>query len=253
MPAQEAIEKAIELLRRSRSTIALTGAGISTPSGIPDFRSPTSGMWQNANPLEVASLASFLRRPQAFYDWIYPLAEVTLRALPNPAHFALAALEAFGPLTGVVTQNIDALHTHAGSKQVYEVHGHLREVHCVQCQRVDSAESYLTRFIHDKTMPRCTACGGFIKPRVILFGEQPPRLTMRRAEDAVRHADLILVAGTSLEVFPVAALPALAQRTGARLIIVNYEPTHMDHAADVVIHDDVATVLPALARAFEDG
>lgn len=250
MSAHDPIERAIALLRASRNAVALTGAGISTPSGIPDFRTPGNGAWEDTDPLEVASITAFRRRPELFYRWIHPLAALALNAQPNPAHYALADLERHGPLRGIVTQNIDLLHSRAGSQTVYEVHDHLREVHCLRCQRVDSAESYLRQFVTTRALPLCPTCGAVLKPRIVLYGEMLPLNVLRRAERAVSECDLLIVAGSSLEVMPAAGLPALARRYGARLIIINYGPTHMDDDADVIIRADVADALPQLAAPF---
>lgn len=251
MKFQEKISQAVDLLHRSEHTVALTGAGISTPSGIPDFRSPESGLWNNVDSLQVASIYAFRRRPQAFYDWIRPLAQLTLEAQPNPAHEALATLEAHGPVESVVTQNIDMLHGRAGSRVVLEVHGHLREVTCIDCYGVYPSGEYLKAFVVDGEVPRCRDCGGVIKPNVILFGEQLPVRVMNAARKEARRCDLMLVAGSSLTVAPAGDLPLLALQHGARLIIVNKEPTHVDDQADVVIPGDVVDVLPALAAPFQ--
>ncbi|MCI0578435.1 MAG: NAD-dependent deacylase [Chloroflexi bacterium] len=246
----ELIKRAQALLLRSSHAVALTGAGISTPSGIPDFRSANSGLWNQADPLEVASIYAFRRRPQDFYDWIHPLAKLTLEAQPNAAHLALAQLERHGPLRAVVTQNIDMLHTRAGSRNIYEAHGHLREVTCLRCYNVYQAGPYLSEFIDTGHVPHCEQCGGVLKPNVILFGEQLPVQVLNEAKKHSRACDVMLVAGSSLEVAPVGDLPFLAAEAGAHLIIVNYEPTHIDHLAEVVIHADVVQVLPQLAAPF---
>ena len=138
---------AINLLRRARYTVALTGAGISTRSGIPDFRSPKSGLWERYNPAEVASIYGFRHDPRRFYDWIRPLARIILEAQPNAAHIALARLEAIGKLQALITQNIDMLHTRAGSRTVYELHGHLREVTCIHCFAVYPAQPLIHKFL----------------------------------------------------------------------------------------------------------
>jgi NAD-dependent deacetylase len=243
------IAKAQELLLNARCAVALTGAGVSTPSGIPDFRSPDSGLWKQVNPLEVASIYAFRQRPQDFYDWIYPLTELTLAAEPNPAHVALAQLEAFGPLEAVITQNIDMLHTQAGSETVLEIHGHMRELTCLRCYEIVPSVEILAKFLETGDTPHCE-CGGVLKPNVILFGEQLPVRTLNRAKKLVRECDLLLVAGSSLEVAPAGDLPLLAQETGSRLIIVNHQVTHAEPLADVVIHADVVDVLPQLAAPF---
>jgi NAD-dependent deacetylase len=203
--------------------------------------------------MEVASLNGFLRQPQAFYDWIYPLAKLTAAAQPNAAHRALAQLEAGGRLQCVITQNIDMLHSKAGSRIVYEVHGHLREMTCMQCQRVVAGEPVIQTFLQTAVMPHCELCAGVLKPNVILFGENLPHGVMVETERHVAQCDLMLVAGSSLEVMPVCNLPWEAKRHGARLIIVNFEETYADELADVVIRADVAEVLPRLAVALATG
>lgn len=245
------IDAAIELLTAARRVAALTGAGISTPSGIPDFRSPDSGLWETLDDvLEVASIFAFRKRPQAFYDWIRPLAGIIATAEPNPAHLALATLERHGPLAGVITQNIDLLHSKAGSSTVYEVHGHMRELICVACHYIVPSQDRLARFLEYGELPACQRCHNIMKPNVVLFGELLPRQAMKAAEQLAQTCDVMIVAGSSLEVAPAGDLPALAHRSGARLIIVNYMPTHLDDLADVVIREDVAEVLPRLTAPF---
>jgi NAD-dependent deacetylase len=244
------VERAQELLLSARHAVALTGAGISTPSGIPDFRSPASGLWQHADPMQVASLFAFQQRPQDFYDWIHPLAEVTLAARPNAAHYALAQMESHGPLRAVITQNIDMLHSKAGSERIIEIHGHLREMTCLRCYEIVPATAIFQQFLVTGEVPRCH-CGGVLKPNVILFGEQLPVRAMQASKRETIQSDLMLVAGSSLEVAPAGDLPLLARQTGARLIIVNLEPTHVDEMADVVIRADVVEILPRLAAPFQ--
>jgi len=173
------------------------------------------------------------------------------RAQPNAAHQALAKLEALGVIRTIITQNIDMLHSKAGSRLVLEAHGHLREATCGQCFTIYPTELFLETFIATGEIPRCPACGGILKPNVILYGEQLPIAVLREAEQAARISDVMLIAGTSLEVAPVSELPALALAHGARLIIVNNDETHMDRQASVVIRGDVATALPGLLRLVE--
>jgi len=244
--------QAAGLLAKSKYAVALTGAGISTPSGIPDFRSPDSGLWNNADPFESASIYAFRRRPQHFYDWIHPLARLIIEAQPNAAHFALAQLEARGILKGVVTQNVDMLHGRAGSTIVHEIHGHLREVTCMRCYSIYAAAGYLEDFVDSGQVPYCQACGGVLKPNVILIGEQLPVSVVNNARRQIRDCDLMLIAGSSLEMAPAGDLPLLALETGARIIIINFEPTHIDNTADVVIRGDVVDVLPELAARLLD-
>lgn len=250
MSCEPLIERAIDLLRASRHAVALTGAGVSTRSGIPDFRTPDSGLWNYVDPLEVASIESFRAHPERFYAWLHAVASKAIHALPNPAHVALAQLEQFGPLQSVITQNIDALHTRAGSKTVFELHGTLRRATCMQCQSSHDARSLFDEFIETGVAPRCPRCDGVLKPDVILYGENLPWRTLVAAQKSVQHCDVLLVAGSSLQVTPSADLPLIAKRGGAKLIVVNYTPTFADTFADVVIHDDVAEILPLLAEPF---
>jgi NAD-dependent deacetylase len=248
----EQVQVAAQLLASARTAVALTGAGISTPSGIPDFRSPKSGLWEGINPLTVASIYGFRQDPEAFYNWIYPLADLTINARPNPAHYAIAELEAQNRLKGVITQNIDMLHTRAGSKVIHELHGQLREATCIHCFTVYLAEPMIQQFLRDRKVPRCPNCGDIIKPNVILFGEQLPIRPLLAAQDLMRKADLILIVGTSLEVAPASDLPMLALRNGAKIVIVNLESTHLDNVAAVVIHGDAANVLPMIVQKMEN-
>lgn len=245
----EAIARAASLLRASRYAIALTGAGSSTPSGIPDFRSPESGMWSRFDPMEVASLRSFRRDPNRFYAWIRPMIQRLMTAEPNPAHRALAKMEADGYLKAVITQNIDDLHQKAGSQEVLELHGHMREATCLRCYQATPTTQLLGAFLQDSELPLCEACGGLMKPNVVLFGEQLPAQEVARAMAHVRRADLMLVVGSSLLVAPASQLPLLVYEQAGALIVVNLSKTYLDDVADVLIHGDVADVLPRIATA----
>lgn len=245
------IQVAASLIREARCVVAFTGAGISTPSGIPDFRSADSGLWEHVDPMAVASISGFRQDPAAFYQWVRPLASLTMRAEPNAAHLALVHLEQHHHLDSIITQNIDMLHTRAGSQKVYELHGHMREATCVHCFKVYPAEPYIRQYMIDCVVPRCAACGGVLKPNVILFGEQLPVREFQKAQDAARRCDLMIIVGSSLEVAPASDLPLLARRSGAKIIILNKEPTHLDSIAEVVIHDDAATSLPSILDLLE--
>ncbi len=240
------ILQAAQLIQKANHTVAFTGAGISTPSGIPDFRSKGSGLWEFYDPMEVASLSAFRYDPDKFYKWIQPLALTMIEAEPNPAHIALARLEEAGLLAGVVTQNIDDLHRRAGSEIVFEVHGHLREATCVSCYSCHPTEGFIETFIKTGETPHCSDCGGVLKPNTVLFGEQLPYDVFCGAADLLSQSDLILIAGSSLEMVPVASLPVGPLNTGARLIIFNHYPTYLDERADVIFRQDVAVVLPRL-------
>ena len=245
----ERIAQAAALWQPAHSVVALTGAGMSTGSGIPDFRGPQSGLWTGTDPMRVASLETFRYHPEAFFAWVRPLAGQVRRAEPNAAHRALAALEARGQLHTVITQNIDELHLRAGSRHVLEIHGSLHTATCVRCRRIWPGAERLERFVDDGSLPYCPECGGLLKPDVTLMGEELSVGVLRDARQAARQCDLMIVAGSSLEVMPAGGLPVEAMNQGAQLIIINQEPTYLDERANVVIHADVTQVLPALAAA----
>jgi NAD-dependent deacetylase len=244
----EATHLAAKLIKDSHNTITLTGAGISTPSGIPDFRSPESGLWRRVEPMDVASLSTFRHNPEQFYKWFQPLAALVLSARPNAAHTALAKLQAAGFISTIITQNIDGLHTRAGAENVLEVHGSLNTLSCTNCYLQVQSSTVMDEYIHYCTIPLCPACGSVLKPNIILYEEQLPVATWKEAEAACRNCDLMLVAGTSLEVMPSARLPVEAMDHGARLVIINNAETFMDVRANAVIHADVAEVLPQIMR-----
>jgi NAD-dependent deacetylase len=248
------IDLAARLIRfvGSGNVVAFTGAGISTDSGIPDFRSPESGVWTHVDALAVASIYGFRRDPEQFYKWVRSVAATTRDAAPNPAHHALARLESLGWLRAIITQNIDALHSRAGSKRIFELHGNLRGATCISCYQGFDGEPIMAKFLRDGLMPRCTTCGGVLKPNVILFGEQLPVRELQGAQEAVKQCRLMLIVGSSLEVAPANELPNIAKRFGAKLVIVNLEPTPADHQADVVIRGRAAEALPAIVTRLEE-
>jgi NAD-dependent deacetylase len=245
---QSAIQFAADLFRGAKRAVALTGAGLSTPSGIPDFRSEGKGLWSHDEPMEVASLSTFRTAPERFFQWFRPLASQIFNALPNPAHQALAELERAGRLQAVITQNIDVLHQKAGSQRVIEMHGTLRTLSCTQCFRQVESTPYMKPFSEQGVMPHCPHCGALLKPDVILFGEQLPQKAWYAAQQEARQCDLMVVVGSSLEVLPVAGLPIQALDRGAHLIILNNTPTYLNVRADVTILEDVADILPAIAE-----
>jgi NAD-dependent deacetylase len=248
LASSAAIEDAAVLIRKAKRAVVLTGAGISTPSGIPDFRSEGTGLWSRDEPLEVASLTTFRTAPERFFNWFQPLASCIFNARPNAAHLALAEFERSGHLRTIITQNIDALHQKAGSQHVIEMHGTLQTVTCANCFKQFEAAPFLQPYIETGKIPQCLSCNGTLKPNVILFGEQLPQSAWYEAQRAARQCDLMVVAGSSLEVLPVAGLPMQALDRGAHLIIINNTPTYLNVRADVVILDDVATTIPEIAK-----
>ena len=238
------------LISESRSTVALTGAGISVPSGIPDFRTPGTGLWENVDPMEVAHIDAFRRDPERFWSFYRPRFEMLGEKQPNAAHWALAQLEAEGLLDGVVTQNVDRLHRVAGSKRLIEVHGSIDTSSCTACQASYPLESVDALFTNG--VAHCSSCDGPIKPDVVLFGELLPEDAMREAQSLAEGCDLMLCVGSSLEVYPVAGLPQIALEAGAKLAIVTQGPTPYDSEAEVKLDGDVVdemtATLASLAR-----
>lgn len=241
-------QQAASLLKSAKHAVALTGAGVSTPSGIPDFRSPGSGLWEHSDPMSVASIWGFIEHPEGFYDWVRPLTSLMFNARPNAAHVALAELEGLGILHAVITQNIDNLHQNAGSKRVLEVHGHMREATCVRCYHLVPGQPLMEKFLADGLVPACEVCGGVMKPNVVLFGEMLPVSVMYEAEQESKTCDVMLIAGSSLEVAPAADLPLVAIKNGAKLLIINNTPTMADSYAAVVLREDVAVAIPRIVE-----
>ncbi len=250
---QTNIDFAADLFRQSKHAVVLTGAGLSTPSGIPDFRSTGTGLWSRDEPLEVASLTTFRTAPEKFYEWFRPLASQIFFARPNPAHYALADLEKAGRLHSIITQNIDVLHQKAGAQNVIEMHGTMQTLTCTQCYHKVDAELYLASFADKGVIPHCPKCAQILKPDVILFGEQLPQAAWFKAQRVARQCDLMVVIGSSLEVLPVAGLPMQALDRGAHLIIINNTQTYLNVRADVAILEDVATIIPAIAERVLNG
>ena len=239
-----------DLLRGSKRAVALTGAGVSVPSGIPDFRSPGTGLWENVNPMEVAHIDAFRRDPDRFWTF-YGQRFATLRdKRPNAAHRALAELERRGLLRAVITQNIDRLHSAAGSRAVVEVHGSIEWSVCVRCGARVGLERVLELLGRDAGAPACEGCGRALKPDVVLFGELLPEAAMARAQELAAEADLLLCVGSSLEVYPVAALPELTLASGGRLAIVTQGSTSYDARAAARLKGDVAEELDAVMAAL---
>jgi NAD-dependent deacetylase len=236
-------DRLAELIRSARSVVALTGAGISVPSGIPDFRSPGSGLWANVDPMEVAHISAWRRDPERFWSF-YGQRFATLEGKrPNRAHEVLAELD-----VPVITQNIDGLHAAAGSQDVIEVHGSIATASCLTCgARYPLAETR-ARLERDG-LPRCD-CGEPLKPDVVLFGELLDEAAMSRASALAGAADLLLCIGSSLEVWPVAELPEITLTGGGRIAIVTQSATPYDHRAAVRLNGDVVDELQAVLAAL---
>jgi NAD-dependent deacetylase len=238
-----------ELIRESRCTVALTGAGISVPSGIPDFRTPGEGIWEKVDPMEVAHIDAFRRDPARFWGFYRQRLQMLGEKEPNGAHAALAELERGGRLDAVITQNIDGLHQAGGSERVIEVHGSIRTASCQSCgTRFDTTD--IEGLFNEDGAAVCSSCGGFVKPDVVLFGELLPAEAMGEAEALAERAELMLCIGSSLEVFPVAGLPSLTMGSGGGLAIITKGPTPFDANARVRMDGDVVADLEAVLAAL---
>jgi NAD-dependent deacetylase len=239
--------KLAELVREADHVVALTGAGISVPSGIPDFRSPGTGLWENVNPMEVAHIDVFRRDPRRFWAFYGERFQTLDDKQPNRAHEVLAELERAGILDAVITQNIDRLHERAGSRELVEVHGTIAHSSCLRCGARYPLDDVRSRHAADPHgVPRCD-CGEPLKPDVVLFGEYLPADAMAEADRLAATADLMLCIGSSLEVYPVAELPLRTLAGGGRIAILTKGPTPLDDHAAVRLRGDIVAELEALA------
>lgn len=247
MKYAEQIERAAELIRQSKNFYGLTGAGMSTESGIPDFRTPGTGLWEKIDPIKTSSVDVLYNNPRLFYEVGFArFASITM-AEPNEGHFALARLERMGYLKGLVTQNIDGLHVKAGSRKIWEVHGHLRSGYCTGCKKRYPFETLVHQVELKRIPPVCHNCFAMLRPDVVLFGDSMPATFFDAECTLSAGCDLLLVAGSSLVVYPVASLPRLA----GKLIIVNLEPTDYDDAAEIVIREKCGKVLSGLVQKLQ--
>ena len=246
---EDAVGRLAELVRQRPPCVVLTGAGISTESGIPDFRSPT-GIWAEYDPMEYATISAFRRDPAKVWELYALRFDVVTRATPNAGHRALAELEERGLVRAVITQNVDTLHERAGSREVVEVHGSIREAQCLSCgERVPLAR--VVELVREHGAPPCQTCGAIVKPGVVMFGELLPTEAIDRAFELARTAGLLLVVGSSLEVHPVAGLPQTTLAAGGELAIVNRGPTPYDRMASLKVDGGAGETLAALADALD--
>ena len=244
-----AIDDLARLIRANQPCVALTGAGISEESGIPTFRGPGPGIWAEFDPMEYATLGAFRRDPEKVWTFYAPRFGMLTSAAPNPAHIALAELERRGLVRAVITQNIDLLHERAGSRDVIEVHGSIRTSTCPRCGARYGLDDVL-RLLESESAPRCARCGAVLKPDVVFFDELLPEEAIDRATALAEEARLLLVVGSSLEVYPVAGLPLLTLRAGGTVAIVNKGPTPLDGRAELRISGSAGEVLGEMVAAL---
>jgi NAD-dependent deacetylase len=240
-----AISESAKLIDHSKLVIFFTGAGISTPSGIPDFRGKT-GFWKRENPMDVISLSAFQSHPNRFFAWFRSFAAAAYDAKPNAAHYAIHNFEKLGRVNHIITQNIDNLHTKAGSENVIELHGSIRTGTCTHCSHKIIGDDYLPDFIATGTIPLCKLCQNIIKPDIVLFEEMLPQESCELADILIEKCDLIIVVGSSLEVLPAGSYPLRAVQNGAKLVIFNQSQTQLDKFAHIVIRDDIVNSVPKL-------
>jgi NAD-dependent protein deacetylase/lipoamidase len=238
------------LVREAGSVVALTGAGISVPSGIPDFRSPGTGLWENVDPMEVAHIDAWRADPQRFWQFYGSRFQALEGKEPNPAHRALVELERRGRLDAVITQNIDMLHRKAGTRELVEVHGTIEHSSCLRCDARYALAEVRSRLAGDAGgVPRCD-CGHALKPDVVLFGEWLPADALDRAYELAGAADLLLCVGSSLEVHPISQLPGVTRANGGRVAVITQSATPWDGRAAVKLDGDVVAELEALVAAL---
>jgi NAD-dependent deacetylase len=243
-------ERLAQLLRNANRAVVLTGAGISVPSGIPDFRSPRTGLWENVDPMEVAHIDAWRRDPDRFWRFYGDRFVSLVDKEPNEAHLALAELERRGLIRAVITQNIDRLHRVAGSERLIEVHGSIEWSVCLDCGGRFPLDRVVAQLDADDGAPECSVCFTPLKPDVVLFGELLPERALSEAQALALDADLMICVGSSLEVYPVAGLPALARGGGGKLALVTQGPTPYDDDADVKLDGDVVEELRAVLAAL---
>lgn len=233
-----------KLIGRARNVVAFTGAGISTESGIPDYRSP-GGIWTKMQPIQFQDFVASAEARRETWRRKFASHEMMSTATPNAGHRALARLAERGPLSAVITQNIDGLHQASGipADKVIELHGNATYAHCLDCRKSYELEWVREIFAVDERLPLCLACGGMIKTATVSFGQAMPEEAMQRAHAATLAADLMIAIGSSLVVYPAAGFPVLAKRNGASYVIVNREPTDQDEIADVVINAEIGATL----------
>ncbi len=244
----EDIRRAADILVNARHAIAFTGAGISTESGIPDFRGP-QGLWRRYSP-EIATIDYFLQHPRDFWLFYRMRMSTLFVAKPNRAHYAVAELERLGIIKAVITQNVDGLHQAAGSRNVIELHGTMRRAVCMACGRVYPMDVVIRKIDSGQVPPLCDECGGILKPDTVLFGE--PVKDFDKARELALISDAVLVIGSSLSVYPAAYIPMFVKEVGGKVIIINMEPTELDYIADVIIRCRAGDAMTLLLKEVRD-
>lgn len=246
--AKNLLKEAARLLKEADQTYVLSGAGMSTESGIPDFRSPQTGLWETMDPVKTSSVDALMRDPHLFYRSAFKRYSALLQAEPNTGHYILAEMEQLGIIKGVITQNIDGLHKMAGTKKLFEVHGHVRTCRCLSCGKRHSMPELLGQLEDEIIPPKCSRCPGILRPDIVLFGDPMATDYFAAAEILQTNCDLLVVVGSSLSVYPVASMPDLVNN----LIIINLQPTPLDSKAQVVIREKSSTALSQILNCIKN-
>ncbi len=240
------IEKLVSLILNAQNVVALTGAGMSTESGIADFRSPGTGLWETVDPYEFASIDSYAENAGKNIEKMLELGLTIFRAKPNAGHKALTKLQKLGKLNGVITQNIDRLHQKAHTQNVVELHGNVMESICMECGKIYPITTMVNQALKNRIAPVCEACEGCLKPNAVFFGEMLPADALSKADELVANCDLLLILGSSLVVYPAALYPRKALTKGVKLAILNIQETDIDDESEVVIHDKIGEIFPKI-------
>ncbi|MFX0034535.1 MAG: NAD-dependent deacetylase [Candidatus Hermodarchaeota archaeon] len=249
---EQKVEKLANLILDSKNIVALTGAGMSTESGIADFRSPGTGLWEKVDPYEFASINSYVANKGKNLEFMLETGLQIFKARPNKGHKALTKLQKLGKLKGILTQNIDRLHHKAKTKNIVEFHGNAYEAKCMTCGQIYQISTMVNQVLKGNFSPSCESCRGLLKPNAIFFGEPLESKTLEAADDMISTCDLLLVLGSSLVVYPVAFYPQKALAIGAKLAIINIQETDMDLMAEVIIHEKIGDVFPRVVTIVEE-
>ncbi len=242
------IQKFAQLILDANNIVVLTGAGMSTESGIADFRSPGTGLWEKVNPDEFASIHSYVSDTKKNLDFMFEMGVNIFKARANKGHKMLTKLQKLGKLNGILTQNIDGLHQKAHSKNIVELHGTAHEAICMGCDKIYPITTMINQVMKGEGSPSCEACNGLLKPNAIFFGEQLRSEILSQADEMINNCDLLIVLGSSLLVYPVAFYPRKALSLGAKIAIINIQETDVDSYAEVVIHEKIGDIFPRIVN-----
>jgi len=242
------IEKIAQLILKAQNIVILTGAGMSTESGIADFRSPETGLWEKVDPYEFGSVHSYVANTSKNLKFMLEMGMTIFRAKPNKGHKSITKLQKMDKLKGVITQNIDGLHQKAHTKNIVELHGTVNESKCMRCHKVYPITTMINQVLNGNYSPSCEVCQGLLKPNAIFFGEPLLSETLIKADKMIEDCDLMIVLGSSLLVYPAAHYPDKASSNGTKLVIINIQETHIDKYAEVVIHDKIGEVFPQIVE-----